>query len=296
MPNLLRTGSTRGPDFICVGAQKGGTRWLFDQLNRHPDFWMPAIKELHYFNENIHVKWAGPLHRKARRNLARLNRKLTDSSMRALNEVDVRWLEALIWLREKPLDYDLYARLFNPRGDRRSGDITPTYSIIAPDKVRAARQRFPEARIIFIAREPIERFWSHYRMIAGQQNWRNVESLDTVEHFIQTGSGLRHSSVSRNVARWRDAGPSDTFGLFFFDDLKADAAGFRRDVIAFLGGDPGKPSGDLPPSFNRKGKDAPARMSEAVRARLVELLGDDIRQAAADLGGPAAAWPQKYGL
>ena len=29
------------PDFLCVGAQKGGTSWLYQQLESHPDFWMP---------------------------------------------------------------------------------------------------------------------------------------------------------------------------------------------------------------------------------------------------------------
>lgn len=296
MPELLRSGSTRGPDFICVGAQKGGTRWLFDQLNHHPDFWMPAIKELHYFNENVHVKWAVPLHRKTQRNLDRLNRKLTRSHMRPLNETDIQWLEALIWLRDKPFDYDLYARLFGPRDARLSGDITPTYSIIAPEKISAARARFPDAKIVYLAREPIERFWSHYRMIAGQQKWQNVEDLATVEHFIETGSGLHHSAVTRNVMRWRDAGRADTFGLFFFDDLRTDAAGLRQRVLAFLGGNPETPSGALTPEFNRKSKGAKAVMSPEVRERLIGLLGEDIKIAAAELGGPAAAWPEKYGL
>src|SRR5947209_20313956 len=38
------------PDFLCVGAQKGGTSWLYRQLERHSDFWMPPVKELHYLN------------------------------------------------------------------------------------------------------------------------------------------------------------------------------------------------------------------------------------------------------
>jgi hypothetical protein len=39
------------PDFLCVGAQKTGTSWLYQQLAEHPDFWMPPLKELHYFNQ-----------------------------------------------------------------------------------------------------------------------------------------------------------------------------------------------------------------------------------------------------
>src|SRR5689334_16087334 len=38
------------PDFLCIGAQKAGTSWLYQQLEPHPDFWMPPVKELHYFD------------------------------------------------------------------------------------------------------------------------------------------------------------------------------------------------------------------------------------------------------
>src|SRR5215471_4218872 len=38
------------PDFLCVGAQKAGTSWLYQQLEPHPDFWMPPLKELHYLD------------------------------------------------------------------------------------------------------------------------------------------------------------------------------------------------------------------------------------------------------
>jgi hypothetical protein len=39
------------PDFLCVGVHKGGTTWLYQQLDSHPDFWMPPLKELHYLDQ-----------------------------------------------------------------------------------------------------------------------------------------------------------------------------------------------------------------------------------------------------
>ena len=38
------------PRFLCIGAQKAGTSWLFAQLQSHPKVWMPPLKELQYFN------------------------------------------------------------------------------------------------------------------------------------------------------------------------------------------------------------------------------------------------------
>ena len=48
------------PDFLCVGAQKAGTSWLFHQLTLHPDFWMPPVKEVHYFDSLSRVKRQNP--------------------------------------------------------------------------------------------------------------------------------------------------------------------------------------------------------------------------------------------
>jgi len=40
----------RKPNLIIAGAQKSGTSWLHAQLRQHPDVFMPALKELNYFN------------------------------------------------------------------------------------------------------------------------------------------------------------------------------------------------------------------------------------------------------
>ena len=48
------------PDFLCVGAQKGGTSWLYRQLEPHPDFWMPPMKELHYLDNLNRTKRQHP--------------------------------------------------------------------------------------------------------------------------------------------------------------------------------------------------------------------------------------------
>ncbi len=49
------------PDFIILGAQKGGTTSLFDYLVQHPSIVGPTKKEIHYFNIN-HDKGLGWYH------------------------------------------------------------------------------------------------------------------------------------------------------------------------------------------------------------------------------------------
>ena len=56
-----------GPDFLCVGAQKAGTSWLYKQLSGHPDFWMPPWKELHYLNQPGHAPFIPALRNRDKR-------------------------------------------------------------------------------------------------------------------------------------------------------------------------------------------------------------------------------------
>lgn len=48
--NRPRVGADCLPTFVCLGAQKSGTTWLYEQLRQHPQVRMPAIKELQHFH------------------------------------------------------------------------------------------------------------------------------------------------------------------------------------------------------------------------------------------------------
>src|SRR5437879_367128 len=97
------TGDGR-PDFLCVGAHKSGTTWLYQQLDSHPDFWMPPVKELHYLDQ--------------------LSRVQRTSSPRCRDERDLRFLENIrILSAEQHMDLVRYAQLFEPKASLLSGDI-----------------------------------------------------------------------------------------------------------------------------------------------------------------------------
>ena len=197
IPKLLMETESAGPDFICVGAQKGGTAWLFDQVNIHPDFRMPPIKELHYFDGSF-VRWrVEKLHTKALAALDRLNRQRERESMRLLDQADIDFLDAALWLSERAGTLDHYAKLFNHKGALLSGDITGSYAKLPDHRVREVLAHFPEVKILYIAREPLARLWSQYSMVVRKENWEDPTSLASVERFLKTGSGLEHSKSHR---------------------------------------------------------------------------------------------------
>ena len=46
----------RPPYFICAGAQKSGTTWLYAQVSSHPQVFMRE-KELNYFYRDLPLSW-----------------------------------------------------------------------------------------------------------------------------------------------------------------------------------------------------------------------------------------------
>src|SRR5437016_13101423 len=152
-------GSVNGdaqPDFLCVGAHKSGTTWLYQQLDSHPDFWMPPVKELHYLNQLSRVqRAAGP---------------------RCRDERDRRFLERLQSLSAEPgIDLENYGRLFEPKASLLSGDISPNYSTLGNKVIRQVVGYFPNLKVMFLARDPVERVWSHLSM---EVYYRQIEPFD----------------------------------------------------------------------------------------------------------------------
>ena len=46
-----------------------------------------------------------------------------------------------------------------------SGEITPAYSILPDQAVKAISEYLPESKIIFLVRNPLDRIWSQIRMM-----------------------------------------------------------------------------------------------------------------------------------
>ena len=107
----------------------------------------------------------------------------------------------------------------------------------------------------------------------------------------------RSQATKKNISRrWRRYVPADQLCVYFFDELKRDPVKLRASIIAFLGGDPKKPSGQLPPDHNAKARKEKVTLTESARKHLANFFKQELRACATELGGPAADWPGRYGL
>src|SRR5207248_6448195 len=123
-----------------------------------------------------------------------------------------------------------------------SGDVTPTYSILDAKLIRRIIRFFPHLKVIFLARDPVERVWSHLSM---EVRWSQIKPFDTTDIEQVTRNVLRRGMLLRSypsaiVARWKRYVPSEQFRVYFFDDLQKDPVELRQSIVRFLGADPDK--------------------------------------------------------
>ncbi|WP_081718424.1 sulfotransferase [Lutibaculum baratangense] len=165
--------------FTCIGAQKSGTTWLYEALSAHPDVGLSPIKELHYFDE----KYIGEGHFKLR--LSTFSQQI----MKYITEAEISLgsrqpyrdrfspvpqetiaLSKFFGIHDDA-SYKRYVTSF-ARGKRVCGDITPEYALLPPRGFQNIVRIFPGAKIIFMMRDPIGRFWSQIRMEAKRSGKR----------------------------------------------------------------------------------------------------------------------------
>ena len=267
------------PDFLCVGAQKAGTSWLYRQLESHPDFWMPPLKELHYLDSLNRTKRRGPPRSKDERDACFLE-SINDLSMRS------------------HIDLDSYGRLFRHKGALLSGDISPAYSTLSDEIIERVVHHFPNLKVVFLARDPVERAWSQLSMGVrlGMINKFDATDPEEVVCNLLNPGVLFRSHPSKTVARWKRYIRPDNFRVFFFDDLKENPAELRGWIVRFLGGDPEKPSGRLKPQDNNDAGRDKLRLTPKVRDRVAHFFEHELKACALELGGRAKTWPARYGF
>jgi hypothetical protein len=283
-----------GPDFICIGLPKAGTGWLFDQLDDHPDFWMPPVKELMYLAEAFpRMPYARdkPAREGKSRGERRVHRQIFDAR-------DEAFLAHAREHRRGAMNLDVYAGLFAAKGALLSGDVSPPYWTLDPGTIERVAARFPATRIVLLVRDPVARAWSRISM-AWRSDLFDAALLDDAEGFkdyIVRTKKIGRLFATEVAQRWRKHAPAMALGIFLFDDVEQRPESARRDILAFLGADPGKPSHTRPAGHNRKADEKKLAMTPAARAVLAEHFAQELRASGSAFGGAAQEWAGKYGV
>jgi Sulfotransferase domain len=215
-----RTQAQRMPEFFIVGHHKCGTSALYEMLRRHPQIYMPEVKETWYFAAELRSPGQ-------RRRLA-----------------------------ERPETLEEYLSLFTAaRPDQRIGENSPAY-LLSSTAARRIGEAQPDARIIAILREPAS-FLQSFHLQCLRNHVETEKSFDkaiSLEADRREGRSIpRHSArphelLYSNHVRYVEQLQSyhAVFGaervlVLIYDDFRADNEGTVRRVLDFLGVDDSAP-------------------------------------------------------
>ena len=112
------------PDFLVIGAQKGGTTSLFDDLVQHPSVICPYTKEAQFFNRRLRCTLCYRGYFPSRYMVWRARRRIGQPVL--------------------------------------TGEATPEY-LFHPAVPARVHRLLPRARLVVLLRDPIARAFSHYQ-------------------------------------------------------------------------------------------------------------------------------------
>lgn len=246
----LLTGPLRVlPDFIIIGAQKGGTSSLFRYLTDHPAVAASVGKEVHYFDWHFH--------------------------------------RGEHWYRAH-FPTATHRAIFRARTGQSlvTGEASPYY-LLHPHTPKRVKAVVPEVKLIALLRDPVERTLSayHHQVRRGSESLPLLEAIDReperlareIERLAhdETYNSFAHrhfSYLSRGIyadqlAAWFREFPRDRLLVIRSEDFFSSPALSFAQVLDFLG----LPRWE-PPRFARFNAAEYADMDPATRNRLIEYF------------------------
>jgi hypothetical protein len=201
---------------LGIGAQKAGTSWLWSYLSSRGDVYLSST-ELHFFDSQHRSKG----HRRKR--LLRKQHRIRNAKTQKILDQKLEQAELL-------QDEESYRNFFRervPAAIRVFGEISPSYSLLGEDGFCSVRGLFRSRRIVFIMRDPVERFCSQMRMSRNKNTRRGSERADILS-AIQHPRYLQKSRYEDTVRNLEAVFSPDDILYLFYETL------FCREAIGRL--------------------------------------------------------------
>ncbi|MBU2888845.1 sulfotransferase [Celeribacter halophilus] len=197
------------PDFIIGGAPKCGTTSLHFILDQHPDIALP-IDEVNYFDADDPFNWPDLFFER--------NGHL-DYRNPAPNNAETR-----NWYHAK------YEALGNVR---LLGEDSTRY-LFSPMVPHRVAQRLPDAKIIFMLRDPVKRAYSEY--------WHAMKMMRVTTSFEGALTALPQivsgSTYAPHLSHWINVLGKDRVHVVLLEDFQKDRQLVMNGIANFIGVEP----------------------------------------------------------
>jgi len=279
--------------FVCIGAQKAGTTWLARVLSRHDEVFVTPVKEIHYFDHIAGLSEQLSPRKRRSRTRKYYQRMWTQWHKWRAYRAQGAWYRTYMG---ETLDDAWYASLFEQRGGKTvAGEATPEYALIGEAGMWHLKSLAPDARIIFIMRNPVTRAWSQ---LLHQCRVRKLDAGSlSVSEFLAIAEEERFEALADYIAVL-DALDAvfepEQLLIEFYEDIHADRAAALKRICAFLEvGFDGSCQGGLEKRYNPSQS---ARMPGDLHKSLCIKYRAMVREVEDRMGRVPSAWQRDFNL
>lgn len=243
------------PSFIILGAAKAGTTSLYHYLQQHPQVYLTPLKETNFFAlQGQHLCFAGP----------------GDDGF--VNRLSITCPNS-------------YAAQFDGvRDEIAVGEASPLY-LYHPLVAQRIRENVPEARLIAILRNPVDRAYSAFLHLVRDNREPHRDFQTALEHEQERIEAnwehiWHYVAMGRyfeQVKRYFDLFPREQIQISLYRDLRSDLRSYLKETTRFIGADD-----SFEFNINTRYNEATLPLEQRppllpeVRARLQDELRDDI--------------------
>ena len=194
------------------------------------------------------------------------------------------------WDRPPVRTLEEYKDLFNTDGI--CGEITPAYSFLPIETIGEIFKHFPDLRIIYLMRNPIERAWSSSRMALSRAEMLPIEASDQwfIDHFNSAGS-LARGDYQKCIQNWRLFYPRSSIALYRYEQILNEPRQLLKAVCDHIGANSHYVDGLDDQTLKQqifKSIEIPLR--ESLKPELRRLYQDKIQNLSTYLSEDLTAW------
>jgi hypothetical protein len=144
--------------------------------------------------------------------------------------------EIHFWDQQSHLGLKWYKGLFSD--EKTCGDITPAYAILPIETIECVYNAFPDIKLIYIMRNPMDRAWSMAKMALARAQMSLPEASDQwfIDHFNSSAS-LARGDYQSCIENWRRFFPAASMALFRYEHIVVNPRLLLCEICRHIGVD-----------------------------------------------------------
>lgn len=144
--------------------------------------------------------------------------------------------EIHFWDKHRSRGIDWYYNQFSNHEGKVVGEITPAYAILGMEQIKECYSLFPNLKLIYTIRNPIERAWSAARMDLQRKVLELEDTPDEwfINHFDSHASTKR-GDFENCIRNWTGVYTPENLLILRFEELAIQPASFLNKCCEHLG-------------------------------------------------------------